>query len=400
MDLKTRVQDRVDEVMGDLSALSAEIWSNPEYNFEEHKAMEAFSRYLRKYGFDVETGIGGIGTAVRAVFTSGKEGPVIGIFGEYDAVPGTGHACGHNLMAAMAVGAGAAVASVIEETGGTVVVFGTPAEEGGGGKVIMLENGAFEGLDAAMVLHPANETVVNDISYSRTDLVVDFYGKKSHAATWPEEGISALTPVLELFNLLNAMKLEIGDRGKILGVISKGGDEPIYVPDHCQARFTVRSFSMKDKIALVKKLIDTCEGLAKITGTRLEYSQEGKSYEDIRNNPVIEGFLHKNFEALGEKVMPRRKELGIGCTDMGNVTHRIPSLQSYVQVVPILRGHTPEFQEAVGGPMGIRALNIGAKAMAMTAVDLLTGDNAMELTRDAFSEMKIKHDWEDDTWEM
>jgi amidohydrolase len=400
MDLKKMVQDRVDEIMNDLANLSDEIWRNPEYNFEEYKAMETFSGYLKKYGFAVETGIGGIETAVKGILSSGKDGPVIGIFGEYDAVPGMGHACGHNLMAAMAVGAGAAVASVIKETGGTVVVFGTPAEEGGGGKVIMLANGAFEGLDAAMVLHPANETVVNDISYSRTDLVVDFYGKKSHAATWPEEGISALTPVLELFNLLNAMKLEIGDRGKILGVISKGGDEPIYVPDHCQARFTVRSFSMKNKIWLVKKLIDTCEGLAKITGTRFEYRQEGKSYEDIRNNPAIEGFLEKNFEALGEKVMPRRKELGIGCTDMGNVTHRIPSLQSYIQVVPILRGHTPEFQEAVGGPMGLRALQIGAKAMAMTAVDLLSAKEAMEQTKDAFNEMKKQHDWEDDTWEM
>ncbi|SCZ81103.1 M20 family metallopeptidase [Acidaminobacter hydrogenoformans] len=394
MDYKQIVQEKIDDLMPELVALSDEIWRNPEYNFQEHKACAAFSSLLKKLGFEVETGVGGLETAVRATYSSNKEGPHIGFLGEYDAVPGMGHSCGHNLMAAMAVGSGAAIRSIIDEMGGTVTVFGTPAEEGGGGKVIMLENGAFDALDVAMILHPANETVVNDISYSKTDVLVDFYGVKSHAATWPEEGVSALTPILELFNLINAMRLEIADRGKILGVITKGGEEPIFIPDHCQAKFTVRSFNGDYKWKLFNSLIKTCESLAEITGTRFEYRVEGPSYEDIRNNPILEELLQRNFDSLGELVMPRRKELGIGCTDMGNVTHKVPGFQSYIQVVPELRGHTPEFEDAVGGPYGQRAINIGAKSMAMTAVDVLMDKNTREKIMRSFNDMKAHFGWE------
>ncbi len=394
MDYKQAVQERVDALMPELIALSDTIWNNPEYNFKEYIACKAFSDLLKSFGFKVTVGITGLDTACKATYVSKKPGPHIGIFGEYDAVPGMGHSCGHNLMAAMAVGAGEAIKSIIDESGGTITVFGTPAEEGGGGKVIMLNNGAFDELDLAMIIHSANETVVNDISYSKTDITVNFYGKRSHAATWPEEGVSALTPVLELFNIINASRLEIADRGKILGIITKGGDEPIMIPDYCQAKFTVRSFSMKYKIELLKRLIEICENLASITKTKFEYELNGYSYEDIRNNPIIENLLADNLEALGEKVMPRRKELGIGTTDVGNVTHRIPALQSYVQVVPFLRGHTLEFQEAVGGKEGHRAINIGAKAMAMTAVDVLMDEKMFQKIKTEFQDMKRKYEWE------
>ena len=395
MDYKQAVQERVNLIMPELISLSDKIWSNPEYNFKEYIACEAFSNLLKEFGFDVTPELVGLKTACKGTYKGKKSGPHIGIFGEYDAVPGMGHSCGHNLMASMAVGAGEAVKSVIDEIGGTITVFGTPGEEGGGGKVIMLNNGAFDELDVAMILHSANETVVNDISYSKTDIIVDFYGKKSHAATWPEEGISALVPVLELFNIINSMKLEVADRGKILGIITKGGDDPIMIPDYCQAKFTVRSFSMKYKFELLNRLIDICENLAKITKTKFEYKLDGYSYEDIRNNPVIEDVLFDNFKALGEEVMPRRRELGIGCTDVGNVTHKIPALQSYVKVVPFLRGHTPEFEAAVGGPEGHRAIEVGAKAMAMTAVDILSNKELYEEILNTFQEMKKKFEWEE-----
>lgn len=393
MDYKKISQDKVDAIKPELIILSDKIWSEPEYNFQEYKASREFAKLLEKYGFKVEIGIAGLETAVKATYTAKKDGPNIGFFGEYDAVPGMGHSCGHNLMAAMSVGAGIALKEVIEDLGGRVSVFGTPAEEGGGGKVIMLEQGAFDELDVAMILHSANETVVNDISYSKTDIIVDFYGVKAHGATWPEEGISALTPILELFNIINAMRLEMAGRGTILGVISKGGEEPIFIPDHCRAKFTIRSFDMKYKFELLNRLISTCESLASITKTRFEYEMDGYSYEDIRNNPIIEGLLENNFKILKEVVGPRRRELGIGCTDMGNVTQKIPGLQSYVQVVPEIRGHTLEFQEAVGGPAGHRAIEIGAKAMAMTAVDILQDENTYKKIKESFEDMKKNFEW-------
>lgn len=206
-ELKRQVETCIDRCSGELTELADTIWNNPEYNFKEYKACRSITGLLEKHGFDVERGTGGIETAFHAFCDSGKPGPHIAFLAEYDAVPGMGHACGHNLMAAMSAGAGIAVKSVLPQLKGSISVFGTPAEEGGGGKVIMLENGAFNGVDAAMIIHSANETVVNDISYSRTDIIVDFFGKGAHAATWPEEGVSALDPLLLLFQHISQMRL-------------------------------------------------------------------------------------------------------------------------------------------------------------------------------------------------
>lgn len=390
-DYKEIVQEKVEEIKDNLFDLSNYIYDNPEYCFKEYLACEKMIENLENYGFKVERNVAELETAFKATYDSGKEGYHIGIFAEYDAVPGMGHSCGHNLMAAMALGAGVSIKSVIDEIGGKISVFGTPAEEGGGGKIIMLEKGVFDGLDTAMILHPANETVVNDISYSMTDLVVNFYGKTSHAATFPNEGISALNAVIELFNIINAMRLELMETGKILGVITKGGENPIYIPDHCQAKFTVRSFDMKIKKELVNRLIETCEYVSKITRTKFDYDFYRLSYEDIRNNEKIEDLLERNFTKLGEEVMPRRKELGIGCTDVGNVTHEIPGLQSYIKVAPDLRGHTIEFEEACGDERGKRALIVGAKALAMTAIDLLVDEDNMDNVKKAFEKMKEKY---------
>lgn len=391
-DYKKAVQDRIDEVLSDLTGLSDYLWNNPEYSFHEFKACAAMSDLLRKYGFEVENGVGGIETSVRAVYDSGKPGPNVGYVGEFDAFPGMGHACGHNLMCAIACGAGIALKSVIDDLGGRITIPGTPAEEGGGGKITMLENGAFEGIDFAMLTHASEDTCVNDISYSKTDIRVHYYGKKSHAATWPEEGVSALTPVLELFNIINAMRLELADRGKIFGIIRDGGDWAIFIPDHCSAEFTIRSFSMKYKWDLFHRFIKICENVAEITGTRFEYEMMDLSYEDIRNNPVLENILAENFMILGETVCPRSKDQGIGCTDMGNVTHALPGIQAYIHVRPDIRVHTPEFEEAAGSPDGHRAIAAASKGMAMTAVDILQDPSLLEAVRKAFDEMKAQYE--------
>lgn len=387
---KERIRARVAEILPELSELSDNLWKNPEYNFEEYFACKSMSELLKKYGFAVETGIAGLETSVKAVYDSGKPGPNIGMFGEFDAVAGMGHSCGHNIMCAISVGAGEALRSVIDDLGGRVTVYGCPAEEGGGGKILMLERGAFKDVDVGMLLHSSCDTVVNDISYSKTDLRVHFYGKTAHAATWPEEGISALTPVLELFNIVNAMRLELADRGKILGIIRDGGEQPIYIPDHCSAEFTIRSFDMKFKWELVERFLKICEHLAEITNTRFEYEYTALSYEDIRNNPVLEDLLAKNFTDLGETVKPRDKEMGIGCTDMGNLTHEFPALQSYVRVGPG-RAHSPEFLASTGSAEGHKAIAIGAMAMAMTAVDILENPSNLAQIRAAFAEMKAKY---------
>lgn len=382
----------IEEKKEDLWKLAKYLWENPEYNFEEFKSSLAVRTLLEENGFKVEAGICGLETAFRAEYDSKKPGPHIGLLAEFDAVPGMGHSCGHNLMAAMSSGAGLGIKSVIEYLGGKISVLGTPAEEGGGGKVIMLERGAFHGLDAAMILHSANETVVNDISYSRTDLMVEYRGKSAHGATWPEEGRSALTPLLHLFQYMDEQRLYWNGKGTILGVITNGGSEPVYIPDVCQAKFTVRSFDQKFKEKILKEFLEAGRSIADMTGTSFHYEPDGYTYEDIRNNKALETLLEKNLTNLGETVMPRRKELGIGCTDVGNITHVLPALQSYIQVVPTLRGHTREFEEACNSPAGKKAMLTGAKAMAYTAIDLLSSSENMEKVKQSFAEMKKKYE--------
>ncbi|WP_313153968.1 M20 family metallopeptidase [Lacrimispora sp.] len=390
--IKKDVEQSIEEKGEELWGLSRYLWENPEYNFNELKSSRAVSELLERDGFKVVKGICGLDTAFCGEYDSKKPGPHIGFLAEYDAVPGMGHSCGHNLMAAMAVGAGIGVKSVIHRLGGKISVFGTPAEEGGGGKVIMLEKGAFKGLDAAMILHSANETVVNDISYSKTDLIIEYHGKGAHGATWPEEGNSALDPLLHLFQYMNEQRLRWNGRGTILGVITNGGKDPIHIPDFCQAKFTVRSFDKKFKEKILQEFLEAGQFIGAMTGTRFRYEWDGYTYEDIRNNSQLERLLLKNLEDLGEKVMPRRKELGIGCTDVGNLTHVIPALQSYIQVVPGLRGHTKEFEEACGSMAGKRAMLVGAKAMAFTAADLLFSPGTMEKVKQSFSEMRKKYE--------
>ena len=390
--IKEMAKEAIEQKEEELWALSLYLWDNPEYNFNEYKSSKAVSELLESYGFLVDRGICGLDTAFCGRYDSGKPGPHIGFLAEYDAVPGMGHSCGHNLMAAMSVGAGAGVKQVIDELGGKISVYGTPAEEGGGGKVIMLNRGAFKELDAAMILHSANETVVNDISYSVTDLIVEFRGKKAHGATWPDEGISALDPLILLFQYINGQRLRWNGRGTILGVITDGGREPISIPDFTQAKFTVRSFDQRFKETILKEFLEAGESIARMTKTVFRYEQEGYTYEDIRNNPGLEALLEENFTKLGETVMPRRKELGIGSTDVGNITHVIPALQSYVKVVPELRGHTKEFEEACKSEAGKKAVLTGAKALAFTALDLLASDKEMELVKKSFEEMRKNYE--------
>ena len=266
-----------------------------------------------------------------------------------------------------------------------------PAEEGGGGKIIMAEHGAFDAVDVGMLLHSSCDTVVNDISYSKTDLRVHFYGKKSHAATWPEEGVSALTPVLELFNTLNALRLEIADRGKILGIIRDGGDQAIYIPDHCSAEFTIRSFSMKYKLELVDRFLEICRHLAELIHTRFEYEPIALSYEDIRNNPVLEELFGKQLHGAGRN----RKASG---QRNGHWLHGYGQFDPFVPRTAVLCAGWPGacpfagisgVYRQPGRPPGHCR---GACALAMTAVDILQDPALLQRIRAAFAEMKARYE--------
>ncbi len=387
---KVQVQKEIEAIEEKLFALSDYIFENPEFGFKEFKAHKVLVDCLTEYGFSVDSRAGGLETAFKATYGCGRPGPHIGVFCEYDAVKPKGHCCGHNLMAAMGVGAGIALRPVVEALGGKVSVLGTPAEEGGGGKILMLREGVFDDLDVGLLIHPANETVVNDLSYSVTDIVVEFYGVKAHAATYPEDGISALSPLLQLFGTVAEWRQRLNGRAYILGVIEDGGESPIYVPDYTRGHFTIRSFDTALKNALVERFLSICQHMADSTETTFKYSFSRLSYEAIQNNPAIEALLKANFEALGESVKTRDTILGIGCTDMGNVTHALPALQSYVKLDDDLMAHSDALMAAASDARGRRTLLKGAKAMAMTAVDLFDSAH-LKAVKAAFERQKQRY---------
>jgi len=370
-DWKERIRDEVDRREAQLREVSQELFENPELKFEEVRAAKILADALRDAGFEVEHGYAGLETAIRAVHPASSDGPTVAILGEYDALPEIGHACGHNLIAAGGLGAALAVGAIKPELPGTLIFYGTPAEEGGGGKVMMIDAGAFKGVDAAMMFHPASHTIVGRGSLAITEVKLCFHGKPAHASAFPEEGINALDAVIQTFNGINALREHIKDGARIHGIISNGGAKPNIVPEYAEAEFYVRAPETEYRDELLVKLRHCAEGAALATGARLDYQEIGHAYKAMKpNRALIEAFV-KNLEALGWSLDNPPEALG--STDMGDVTQEVPGMHPYLAICePEVIGHSREFTEASGSERGAVAMLAGAKALGMTAVDVLT----------------------------
>lgn len=384
MHLKEKVMAEIEANKQDLINISDYIFKNPELGFEEFKAVDILTKQLEENGFELQRGVAGLETAFKAVFKGQPGGPVIGILAEYDALPEIGHACGHNLIATISVGAAIAVSKILPELKGSLVVYGTPAEEGGGGKVTMVQKGCFQELDCAMIIHPADETMVDDISLANENLVFTFYGKAAHAAAFPHKGINALDAVIQTFNNINALRGHLTDDIRIHGIITKGGIATNIVTELAEAKFSVRALRRKELNTVVEKIYRCAEAATIATGTKVEINKEGYGYDEIMNNKVLTSLLKENYISLGEKVGERTIEQGLGSTDMGNVTQVVPGFQSYVGIGQELATHTIEFAQAANGPTGHKALITATKALGMTVVDLLENPDLLMKAKDEF----------------
>lgn len=371
MELHTRSWKAIDEEAGALWELSNKIWSHPELCFEEQKAVEWLTSYLSGQGFATEVGVGGLPTAFRAEHPVGREGPTIALIAEYDALPELGHACGHNLIATMAVGAASGLARVKDELPGRLVVLGTPAEEGGSGKVRLIEQGLFDDVDVAMMVHPSNQTVVYRSSLAISELRFAFTGKPSHASSKPERGINALDAVIQTFNGINALRQHIADGARIHGIITDGGLKPNIVPDHASACFYVRAEDNVYRDELLDKVIRCAEGAAMATGASLSVEPTGHAYKALNPNPVLSDLFRVHIEKLGYQDEELRG--GMGSTDMGDVSWEVPAIHPYVRIAgDDVAGHSREFAEASNSAEGRRAMLASAKALAATAIDVWT----------------------------
>lgn len=361
-------------IEGELRAMSRWLYENPEVGYEEFASSARLASYLGAHGFDVNHPTHGLDTAFEA--TAGTTGPRIVICCEYDALPEIGQACGHNIIAAAAVGAGVAVAGQAEDLGIRVTVLGTPAEEGGGGKVELIEAGAFEDAAAAMMIHPSPHDLLDPSFQTRTSFNVEFFGKESHAAFAPQFGINALDAFVQSYMNVSTLRQQILPTDRIHCIIDEGGDAANIIPRHTRSTWTVRSAGSDRLDELVPRVHACFEAAAKSSGCRVEVSQVDHTYLNMINDPVMTGLFQANSTALG-RPLPVEADRGVsgGSSDMGNVSQVVPSIHPMLAIETNgAVNHQVEFAAATVTESGERAIRDGALAMAYTIIDLAEGD--------------------------
>ncbi|PLR99267.1 M20 family metallopeptidase [Bacillus sp. T33-2] len=370
---------------------SQTIHANPEIGNQEYFASRTLTEILENAGFAVTRDVAGHETGFVARKTASKPGPKIGFLAEYDALPGLGHACGHNIIGTTSVAAGIALAELIEETGGDVVVFGTPAEEGGpngSAKGSFVKHHLFDDIDAAFMIHPSGKTGLTGPTLAVDPLDFHFYGRAAHASGSPEKGINALDAVIQLFNGINALRQQLPTDVRIHGIITHGGDAPNIIPDYASARFYIRASTWAFCEEVSAKVRNIAEGAALATGATVKVERFQNEVHDFILNSALDKILGEELELLGEKVY-REKGKGIGSTDAGNVSHVTPTAHPYIKIGPDdLIAHTNEFRESAGSPQGDQALLTGAKALALSAHRLLTDEELLRKVKLDFEKAK------------
>lgn len=369
-----------------LADLSRKLHDNPEIAFQENQAAGWLTEYLEGEGFAVEKGICELPTAFRGKYGSGK--PVIAILAEYDALPKLGHACGHNLIATGAVAAGVAAKRVVDELGGSIMVFGTPGEELFGGKAIMVERGAFEDVDMAMIVHPGGGNMVTMNTLACETLEIEFTGRAAHAAAEPEVGINALEAMIQSYNAINSLRQHIKDRARISGIITDGGEAANIVPAHTAATFIVRAEEDTYLEELKDKVINCFTGAAVATGAELKY-EWGEHYAPMNNNMTIARLFKANMKSLGRSIPLGDNTMTTFSTDVGNVSQILPTIQPLVSIAPDdVMIHTPGFAEVADTEDALLVILDASRAMAMTVVDLLASPETVEQVRKEFRKEK------------
>ena len=386
-ELKAEIKRRVDEQRQALVQLSLNIHDNPEPGFKEEKASGWLTGYLSENGFQIEKGIGGLPTAFKAAY--GKSKPSIALLAEYDALPEIGHACGHNIIAASAVGAAVASKLIVDNFAGTVFVLGTPAEELFGGKVPMLQAGVFDGIDAAMIVHPWVYNRASNEALACIGLDVQFFGKAVHAAAFPEEGINALDAMILASNGMNSLRQHIRDGARIHGIITHGGEAANVVPAYAAATFLIRAQDNNYLDELKQKVLKCFEGAALASGARLDYKWHDIAYAPMKNNLALAHLFAQNLESLGRRVEPFKSLYDFGSADMGNVSQVVPAIHPSIAIVsPSVLLHSVDFAIAAASESGHKGLLDAAKALAMTVADLLGEPENLTRVKDEFSRQK------------
>lgn len=390
-ELKNNIINTIDTLSEKFICISHQIHEKSEVGNEEHFASRLLADTLEAEEFQVQRGIPKHETAFIARKKSIKPGAVIAYLAEYDALPGLGHACGHNIIGTASIAAAIALSEVLDQIGGEIVVLGTPAEEGGpngSAKATFVRENLLAGIDACMMIHPDSKTTITGSTLAVDPLDFEYIGKPAHAAACPEEGINALDAVILLFNGINALRQHVPNDVRIHGIITHGGDAPNIVPEYAKARFFIRASSREALNKVTTRVKAIAEGAALATGSKLNIITYQNPVDDFLIIKSFDQVFKDNLESLGVKVITE-DVIGLGSTDAGNISQVVPTIHPYISIGPDnLSPHTIEFREAAKSKAGDEALLISSKALALTGLTLLTDKKRLQVIAQEFTNSK------------
>lgn len=383
--MKQQIASVIDRYSESFTSLSKYIGEHPELGNEEWEASSRLKEALREHGFEIQSPVLDLPTAFIGTYVSVKPGPTIAFLCEYDALPELGHACGHHLIAVMGLAAAVGLKEVIDEIGGTIRVYGTPAEETKGAKVPMAAAGLFDDVDIAMMAHPYHTYEKSGSSLAMDAIQFEYFGKSAHAAASPYEGINALDAILLLFQSIGALRQQLRSHARIHGIITEGGKAPNIIPDYAAAQFYIRSANRPYTDEVVQKVLRCAEGAALQTGCTMKWSNYEFSYDELITNRVLSDLFTKNLTSMGiaEDMIETGKDHG--SLDLGNVSRHCPTIHPYVKVVDERHMlHTKEFRDLAMLPRAFEGMLLAAKVLAFTAYDVIVNPDLLRSIREEF----------------
>lgn len=394
MKCRETIIEKIDSIERELIQLSNKIHEKPELAFEEFSAVENITAVLERHGFTIEKGIGGLETAFRGEYHGKNKEPTVAFLAEYDALPEIGHGCGHNLIATMAVGAAIGLKEVAEHINGRIVILGTPGEEGGGGKIIMLEKGCFDNIDYALMMHPCVNNLICRGGLATRSIRIEYQGKSVHSS-FPEGGINALQAVIQTFNMIDQFRALFPLKTNINGIITDGGGAANIIPDYASCEFSVRAATAKDLnvvVGYVEHIVKTVEKLIGVKGK----ITKGLMYTERYPNRFIDERLKENIAEFGVDMEYPDPSMKYGASDIGNVSLKIPSIHSYIKIADKgVNSHSMDFTKAANSPRAYKQMIKGAKAMALTGYDIFADENLRRNIYEEFTNTVPKYSREE-----
>ncbi len=389
--MKEKIYLEIDNIKDELLDLSRKIHENPELCFEEYKSSKFIKELLKKHDFEIEENSGGIETAFKARFKGNNKGPVVAFLAEYDALPEIGHGCGHNLIAMVSTGAAIGLSKLMKDLPGEVILMGTPAEEGGGGKIILLEKGEFEDIDFSLMTHPSTQALIGRGGLATTGVDLEYKGLSAHSAA-PEDGINALQAVIQTFNMIDSIRAQLPFKTNINGIITKGGNAANIIPDYASCRFSVRTRTFGDLKVVINKIKNTIEAVEKLTGAEAKINI-GNVYTERYPNITIGETYKKYMEDQKEKVDYPDPNAKIGSSDIGNVTLKMPAIHAYFKITDkSITSHSMDFTNAVITDYAHESALKTSKALSCTGYEILTDEKLREKILQEYSKNVPKYD--------